>query len=177
MVVVNVVCERSRCIPGFFRAVVTLRVRALALDLFYNGASGYRAQYYHAPELGTAANRFAIDQLLPNAIREVAAINKRTCRPDWVEKSLGHSDAKLWPHQGTWLRRRRMSDQNLLVTRWLARHHDPDNKRRMKAKRSILTPAKETKLELKGGFLSLRGNLRRTFKPHRSRELHELGYT
>ena len=44
MAVVEVARERSRDVPGFFRAVVALRVRASALDLFYNGASGYRAQ-------------------------------------------------------------------------------------------------------------------------------------
>lgn len=177
MSLVKVARERSRDTPGYFRAVVILRVCATALDLFYNGASGYRAQYYQAADLGTFANRFALDRLLPAITAAVAAANKRTCPAAWVEKSLCDTDAKLWPHQGIWLRYARRADQNLLVERWLARRDDPDKKLRKRAKRSMLTPADERLLELKGGFLSPVGAALGTFKPKRSQDLHELGYT
>jgi hypothetical protein len=177
MSLTKVAREKSRDNPGYFRAVVTLRVRAAALDLFYNGASGYRAQYFRAADLGTLANRYAIDRLLPAVTVLVAAANKRTCPPDWVQKSLRDPDAKLWPHQGVWLRYARQVDQNLLVARWLKRQTDPDRKLRKRAKRSMLTPQDEQLLELKGGFLSPAGEPLGTFKPTRSQELYELGYT
>jgi hypothetical protein len=41
----------------------------------------------------------------------------------------------------------------------------------------MLTPAKETLLELKGGFLSPAGKPLGTLKPQRSKDIHELGYT
>jgi hypothetical protein len=41
----------------------------------------------------------------------------------------------------------------------------------------MLTPADEHLLELKGGFLSPTGAPLGTFKPERSKDLHELGYT
>ena len=174
---VKVARERARNTPGHFRAVVTLKVHAIALDLFYNGASGYRAQYYQAAALGTLANRFALDHLLPAVTAAVIAANKRTCPAAWVEKSLCDPDAKLWPHQGVWLRYARKTDQNLLVERWLARQDDPDKTLRKRAKRSMLTPAEEYLIELKGGFLSPGGSPLGTFKPKRSQDLHELGYT
>src|SRR3954470_314766 len=175
MSLVKVAREKSRDVPGYFRAVVTIRVRATALDLFYNAASGYRAQYFQAADLGTLANRFALDRLLRRLTASVAAADKRTCPADWVAKSLSDPDAKLWPHQGIWLRYARKIDQNLLVARWLARRDDPDKKSRKRAKRSMLTPSDERLLELKGGFLSPAGIRLGTFKPKRSQDLHELG--
>src|SRR5262249_44028914 len=85
---VRVARERFRKVPGYFRAVLTLRVRATALDLFYNSVSGYRAQYYQAADLGTVANRFALDRLVLQVLRSVTSVNKPTCPPAWVEKSL-----------------------------------------------------------------------------------------
>lgn len=94
-----------------------------------------------------------------------------------MEQSLRDQDAKIWLHQGTWLRYALKSDRNLLVGRWLARQHDPDEMIRTRAKRSMLTPASETLLELKGGFLSGAGEPLGTFKPCRAEQIHELGYT
>jgi hypothetical protein len=59
----------------------------------------------------------------------------------------------------------------------MARQNDSYNKRRKRAKQSMLTPAEETLLELKGGFLSPAGESLGTFKPQRSKDIHELGYT
>jgi hypothetical protein len=177
MSLAKVAREKSHDVPGYFRAVVTLRVHATTLDLFYNAASGYRAQYFRAADLGTLANRFALDRLLPRLTASVAAADKRTCPADWVAKSLRDPDAKLWPHQGVWLRCARKLDQNLLVARWLARRDDPDKELQKRAKRSMLTPTNERLLELKGGFLSPAGTSLGTFKPRRSQDLHELGYT
>ena len=109
---VRVARERSCKVPGYFLAVLTLRVRATALDLFYNSVSGYRAQYYQAADSGTVANRFTLDRLVPQVLRSVTSVNKPTCPPAWVEKSLRDPDAKLWPHQGVWLRYARRTDQN-----------------------------------------------------------------
>lgn len=174
---VKVARERLKDIPGYYRAVVTLQVDAAALDQLYSSASGYRAQHYASPTLGSVANRFALDILLPRVGPLVAGLNKRTCPASWVAQSLRDVDAKLWLRQGTWFRYARNSDQNLLIARWLARQHDPDKKIRTRAKRSMLTPANETLLELKGGFLSPAGQPLGTFKPDREQHIHELGYT
>lgn len=177
MSLVKVAREESRDAPGYFRTVVVIKVQASSLDLFYNSASGYRAQYYEAPMLGIAANRFAIDRLLPAIATKVAEANKRTCPPAWVEASLRHPDAKLWPHQGLWIRYAKKADRNLLVARWLVQLTASDATRRKRAQCSMLTPAAEQLLELKGGFLSLSGSSLETLKPRRAQDLHELGFT
>lgn len=169
--------ERSRDAPDFFRAVVTLEVSSSVLDLFYNSASGYRAQYYEDAALGARANRYALDRLLPHVINLLACYPSRTCPSSWVEKSLQDGSAKLWPRQGLWLRHAKTTDQNLLVARWTNRLLDPDKQPRYRARRSTLMPADETRLELKGGFLSLAGLSLGTLKPERSKDIHELGYT
>jgi len=169
--------ERSKDKRGYNRVIVILHVNAATLDQFYSSATGYRAQYYASAALGTEANRFALDSLLPRVVRLVAGLNKRTCAASFVEQSLRDQDAKIWLHQGTWLRYERKSDRNLLVSRWLARQHDPHETTRTRAKRSMLTPANETLLELKGGFLSAAGEPLETFKPGRAQQIHELGYT
>ena len=174
---VKVKRERSTEKPGYYRAVVTLHVDAAALDQFHSSASGYRAQYYENPALGSKANRFALDILLPRVRELVAECNKRTCPASWGAQSLQDSDAKLWIHQGLWLRQARKSDRNLLVARWLARQNCSVEKIQKLVKWSMLTPADEKRLELMGGFLSSEGNPRGTFKPVRARYIHKLGFT
>ncbi|MFZ2998885.1 MAG: hypothetical protein WA071_00935 [Undibacterium umbellatum] len=175
---VEVKRERSMEKPGYYRAVVTLHVDAAALDQFHSSASGYRAQYYENPALGSKANRFALDILLPRVRELVADCNKRTCPASWVAQSLQDSDAKLWIHQGLWLRQARKSDRSRLVPLWLtASQQDADKERRKMAMWSTLTPANETRLELMGGFLSLEGIALGTLKPDRGKKINELGFT
>jgi hypothetical protein len=174
---VNCQRELSKGKRGYNRVMVTVQADAATLDQFYSSATGYRAQYYASATLGVEANRFALDIFLPRVVALIACLNKRTCPASFVEQSLRDQDAKLWLYQGTWLRYARKSDRNLLVARWLARQHDPIAIIRKRAKRSMLTPASETLLELKGGFLSATGEPLGTFKLDRAEHIHELGYT
>lgn len=175
---VEVKRERSTERPSCYRAVVTLHVDAAALDQFHSSASGYRAQYYESVALGCKANRFALDTFLPRVKQLVVSHNKRTCPASWVTRSLQDRDAKLWVHQGQWLRHARKSDRNLLVPRWLiASQQDTDKERRKLAMWSMLIPTNETRLKLMGGFLSREGSSLETFKPHRGHHINELGFT
>jgi hypothetical protein len=144
------------------------------VDLFHNAATGYRAQYYQSVRTGEAANRYAVHQLAARAIALLGGAQKRTCPLWWVERSLLHREAKVWIHQGPWLRLARRSDRNLRVKRWLS--SNPRNrKRRVWAS---LTPASETRIDLKGAPLTLDGRrFAKSVKRNRSKDIHGVGYT
>jgi hypothetical protein len=165
---------RIRDNPGFYRAEITLQMAAETVDLFHNSAAGYRAQYYRSAKVGKVANKYAIRQLRPRVMELLTGVYKRTCPPWWVEKSLRHAEAKLWIHQGHWLRSPRQSDRNLMVKRWL--ESNPAKKRRQLW--ATLTPGKEMRIDLKGAPLTLAGKpLTKRLKRKRSFDIHRVGYT
>lgn len=159
------------------RVVLTLKVEPVDLDLFYNSPSGYRAQYYLSTEIGARANRYAIDKLSAVLHVKAAHIKKRGLNWEWAKQSLMNNDAKLWPHQGLWLYRARLNDRNLVVDRWVNTKSENEEERRKGAIWSTLTPNDESLLVFKGGFISPDGEPFGTFKPSRSLNIHELGFT
>jgi hypothetical protein len=160
--------------PGYYRADITLRVDAKMVDLFHNSATGYRAQYYRSARAGKVANGYALRKLGPRVIELLDKVHKQTCPLWWVEKSLQHPEARLWIHQGQWLRSGKKSDRNLMVKRWL-RANPADGKRLLWA---TLTPAAEVRIDLKGAPLTLAGKpLSASLKPRRSMDIYEVGYT
>jgi hypothetical protein len=163
--------------PKYFRACISLKSDRAAVDLFHNGPAGYRAQYYKSESNGDRANRYLLDHLLARVIQLVTAQHKRTCPPNWVKKSLEDGDAKVWIHQGPWIRHSRAVDRYLVVTRWVKAQQSTDKKRRKKARYAGLIPRSEDKIDLKGGFLTLSGKPLGTLKPGRARDLHQLGFT
>ena len=165
---------RLRDYPGYYRAEVTLKVDPTIVDLFHNSAVGYRAQYYQSVTNGESANKYAVQQLVPRIMQLLSAERKRTCPGWWVNKSLLHPEAKLWIHQGLWLRRPKGSDYQLAVRRWLAYKW----KKKHKQHWSTLVPQNETRIDLKGAPLTLDGiRLKKSLKPSRGRQIYEAGYT
>jgi len=166
--------KRIRDHPDYYRVEITLRVPPRTVDLFHNSAAGYRAQYYRSAAVGMTANQYAVRRLVPRITKSLKEMPKRTCPLWWVEKSLRNSEAKLWVHQGRWLRSPRKSDQNLLVKRWLGSNPAKRNRRLW----VTLTPRKETQIDLKGGPLTLSGEqLTKPLKSGRSKDIHTVGYT
>jgi hypothetical protein len=169
--------ERARAQAEFFRVHVTLAVNASTVDLFHSAPAGYRAQYYRDPALGDEANAFALRQLAPRIVELVKDNPKQTCRLPWIERSLLDRDAKIWIHQGLWLRHARREDRQLAVARWIEAQESSRANRRKKAIWASLTPARETMIDVKGGFIALSGDRLGTLKRTRAREIHEVGFT
>jgi hypothetical protein len=174
---VRVVKDPLKKYPGASRAIVSIQVLPRLVDLFHNGAGGYRAQYYLGLSEGALANRFAIDSLLP-AIW--AQFDKRDSQipKSLIENSLTHDDAKIWIHQGIWFRQMKLVDRNLHVERW--RRNGEINELRQKRipTWAALTPANEVRIEIKGGSVNQRLlPLPFELKPHRANEIGSLGYT
>lgn len=154
------------------RAKIILRLSKPAVDLLHNSKNGYRAQYYHSVDNGERANRHLLDKLLPLVVKQKNA--------DWLQASLKHKDAKIWIHEGRWLRPPggMKIHRNLNVARWL-------NEKEKWARWSKLTPLEEY-IELKGAYLDNAGNPASEglledcrVKPRtvRSERLYKYGYT
>jgi hypothetical protein len=159
---------------GYFRFEVTLEMSATIVDLFHNSAAGYRAQYYYGVKNGEAANEYAVRKLVPRIMQLLEGSQKRTCPLSWVEKSLLQPEAKLWIHQGSWLRLGKLTDRNLLVGRWLDYRRD----KKRKDCWPLLTPEHETQIDLKGAPLTLEGKpYNKSLKPDRGKHIHDAGYT
>ena len=170
--------ERARKNTEYFRALVTIEVHPSTVDLFHSSASGYRAQYYHSVALGEFANRYAIQRLVPRVLDLLKGHEKHTCQRPWLEMSLGSDDAKVWIHQGHWIRYARAEDRILRIERWV--HEEsccPDPEGRKKARYAALTPSAESRIDLKGAFFTLTGQPLGTLKPTRAWDIHDLGFT
>jgi hypothetical protein len=176
-IVHNHMRNRACSHPQYFRALVTLKVGPSTVDLFHNSASGYRAQYYRSIDSGRCANWYALKNLLPRLKESLMGHEKRTCPWWWIEKSLLDPEAKLWIHQGRWLRYARSADRHLYVPRWVIQQNCQSKERRKKALWATLTPDSETCIELKGGYLTLEGKRLGKLKPARAKDIHELGFT
>ena len=168
------------CNSGFFRVLITLKMKPEIVDLFHNSAAGYRAQFFHSVQNGDGANTYAIKILLPQLKKLLEVNPMRTCQWNWVKKSLLDSQAKLWIHQGPWLRHNRKKDWLLLVQRWMEAQQSSsnDNEEKKKARWASLVPHLETRVDIKGGCLSLSGEpMGEQLKPNRGKDIHELGFT
>ena len=119
----------QRKLDEFGRTVLTLTLASELVDLFHNGAGGYRAQFYESIRQDEQANRYILDRL-SHIDREI--LKSRT--------------AKIWIYQGQWLRRQRHAMRNLRVERWHRNFHVCPKLVRY----GYLTPDNETRLVIKG---------------------------
>lgn len=170
--------EKSRRPQGLMRIFITLEVSPEAIDLFHNGAGGYRAQYYVGEVLGLSANRYAVEALRSAIPRIFKPDARKPLLQDVLDKSLFDPTAKIWIHQGIWFRQSRLSDRNLLVERWIENGWNMKLEKQKLPIWARLTPPNENRLQLKGGWLdSNLISVGDVTKPNRARDLHCLGYT
>ena len=169
--------EKAKDRSGYFRARVTLRSRPSLVRDFHSAPTGYRAQYYTSIRSGEAANRLAVRNLLKPVLSQLQGNRKHTCSGAWFSQSLRDPAAKVWIHQGLWLRHKPVKCRGLTVKRWVTAQSATNRSRQKKAVWSMLTPRRESRIELIGGFVSLSGVRCGQHKAHRSREIHELGFT
>lgn len=171
-------CKEIRRFPGLKRVWFKLILEPPIVDLFHNGAGGYRAQFYLDIRQGVKANRCVIESLLAPLESLCAARPKEGCSWRFIQASLCHHDAKVWIHEGAWLTDNRSADQNLVIDRWEQNARKITLQHRFEPSWARLTPKSESQLELKGGcvdetFVPVDVQL----KPSRSLELHDHGYT
>ena len=81
--------------PGYFRLVGQLPLDEVTFDQFFNGRSGYRAQYYISPEEGILYNRDVVIGLWP-ALRRAYESAPLEVDLSLLEKSLFAPHSKVW---------------------------------------------------------------------------------
>jgi hypothetical protein len=94
------------------RSRVEIRLPCNIVDLFHNGAGGYRAQFYESIQLGEEANEFCRNKIL-------ALVKFQETKKDpLAAASLSCETAKVWIGQGRWLHQKWKCLRNLQVPRW-----------------------------------------------------------
>lgn len=162
------------------RAVVTIRTRPEAVDQFHNSSSGYRAQYYTSTELGENSNRRAVEALSAQIFDRLTNGEFPKVPLGLLATSLAQRQSKVWIHQGRWLLFSRREARILRVHRWQLGLESPCAKARKLARWASLAPSTETRIVLKGGFLSPNGEPipdKGKCESDRSSLLHSLGFT
>jgi hypothetical protein len=168
----------DNCPRSLKRYRVEILLPCNLVDLFHNGAGGYRAQFYESIALGDEANAYCRDAILP-LIRS----QEMKRRLNWMDTpaaaSLNCQTTKVWIYQGQWIRPPRLRLQNLRVRRWQCDKKLDDTERKKRWKRSMLAPDNETRINLIGGWLhcSDQKPLDRNHKPLRSQHIHYFGFT
>jgi hypothetical protein len=172
---------RQRCKKpnsgNFYRVIIKLKIDEKIVDSFHNAAYGYRAQYFSSEKNGELANAYTLNRLIPMAKSLLEKREKHTCPWWWVEKSLRHPSAKIWIHQGLWLRhaKREYEKLNVWEKSW---HGSLTTEDKKKLKWGCLVPESETSLEIKGGCITLKGIPDGVSqKPNRTKDIHMFGFT
>jgi hypothetical protein len=156
-------CRQPEC----HRLEGKLWLPAIVVDLFHNGAGGYRAQYLEGPLIGEAANRLVLHSIASSLARD-SELGLRLLRSP---------HAKLWVHEGGWLDPSPFN-MNLKIDHWrkhaekyttLSLRFDPPY--------AGLTPDDETCLEVKGSWINKETDEIVEIKSGRSDDIHNFGFT
>ena len=170
--------DRYEHAPNLHRALFELRLPNEVVDLFHNGAGGYRAQYYIGVCEGENANRYTIDEMRGTPKKLLAMHHRPDCDWDFIEASLSDPWAKIWIHEGAWLSDNKPDDRNLVVDRWKQNASKISLQHRFESNWAQLTPDNEMGLDIKGGWIDENfTSAPSANKPNRSQEIHDFGYT
>jgi hypothetical protein len=92
---IRLVWQPSTVAPGFFRVEAVIPLSEEIFDQFFNGRSGYRAQYYLSPEEGVLYNRDLL-QGLKAALSAAYAQQPMPVGRDFVLTSVDGPHSKVW---------------------------------------------------------------------------------
>lgn len=92
---VRLVWQPSTEAPGFFRVEAVIPLGEETFDQFFNGRSGYRAQYYLSPEEGVLFNRDVL-QGLKERLTEAFTRQLVPVGLDLVLASIDGPHSKVW---------------------------------------------------------------------------------
>ncbi len=153
---------------GYFRLLAQVPLEEVTFDQFFNGRSGYRAQFYLSPEEGVLYNRDVL-QGLRTAVASAYSQQPLSVSVDIMLRSLDGPHSKIWVFD-----EKAAFDEtprhSLTPPRWVKNNGD----------RGLRAPLpKHLMIDIKGVFIhSTSGNLFiDDYKLDRSCDLYTKGYT
>ncbi len=172
--------KREPCddIPGYYRVVAVLECRNCEpIDQFHNSTTGYRAQYLSSPEDGDKANSFAVNILASLVQKRLKDRKPWHWDLAWAHASISDPSAKIWIHQGLWLRHAREVCQELIVDAWNRNRYTCNRYLKKKKRYGRILPGCENRIDFKGAWVSDNGEVISTLKPSRADSIHKHGFT
>ena len=147
------------------------------VDIFHNSASGVRAQCLHSVPLGCQALNYARDVLRSRAIELLEDRGLTRALRDFSHISLGADSAKVWIHQGTWVRHARADVHDLRIAKW--DNCVPNNESEAKLLRyGSKAPERPALIDVLGGLYDEIGAAKPGKPPlHRPEQIHRFGFT
>lgn len=147
------------------------------VDVFHNSASGVRAQCLHSVSLGRQALDYARDELRSRAIELLQDRGLTRALRDFAHLSLGDDSAKVWIHQGTWVRHARADVHDLRIAKWEG--CVPVSEAEAKLLRyGSKAPEKPALIDILGGLYDEIGTAKPGKPPlHRPDQVHRFGFT
>ena len=147
------------------------------VDVFHNSASGVRAQCLYSVNLGRQALDYARDHLRSRAIELLEDRGLPRALRDFAHISLLDDSAKVWIHQGKWVRHARADVHELQVAKW--DNCVPNNADEAKLLRyGSKAPKSPALIDLLGGLYKEDGTAKAGKPPlHRPDQVHRFGFT
>jgi hypothetical protein len=161
---------------SFVRVFANICVREKTYDQFFNGPSGYRAQYYLGADNGEAFNRTLVETVAPLLVSAEQLYRDKVDR-QLCQSSLLGSYSKFWfsrqitdPAEQAYLD---ALPEVIIAQRWRAYWQG-----KSKPWKGLLAPLpEETMILLNGTFLNSDTGEERDSKLNRSEELFRSGWT
>ena len=174
--IVSIDLERATSRDGYQRVYVEMPISMELFDVFFNGRSGYRAQYAASEEAGEDYNRFVVTSVAPLLLnaRQLYTENVTT---ELCERSLMGNFTKIWfskeitspDYEVTLLDLPESIRVGKWKKYWLSRSAP---------RKGLLTPKPESPVVLfNGSFVHPDGWQIWDQKPGRSREIAASGWT
>jgi hypothetical protein len=147
------------------------------VDVFHNSASGVRAQCLHNVGLGREALAYARDVLRSRAIELLGNRSLTRALRDFAHISLCNDSAKVWIHQGLWVRHARAEARDLRIATWV--NCTPKSKHEADLLRyGSKAPERPALIDVLGGLYDESGAAMSGKPPlHRPDQVNRFGFT
>ena len=169
------------------RPVFVFPAERRAGDTFFNGVSGYRAQYYRSPETGAIQNGQLLDWLTPQLLKvakahrfadegnvmskaQVASSLALTSAQEWGDET----EKLFWNHMNVY---HNESDIEIAARRWTDNLANTTEKMKRKAQRGVRAPWPGF-IKIMGGYIDDDGNEHvAEYKRRRACDIFECGFS
>jgi hypothetical protein len=169
--------EARRAPAGYLRGALLLEGRSEAVERWYSGCGGYRAQFKLGEAIGEAADRFVANQILARLGADLVSRLEKLGYT--LSSAFPPALCKVWIKEGVWYRVAKAADIPDALRDAPAPPVITPARANMLRLKGAATPDRESRIVLKGPWISeadYSPNLELA-KVHRSLEIHSFRFT